>query len=62
LGTGSATRACPASARTGRIIGRRFVRKIQDASGVEIAPEWIFDHPTIQQFAQLLDEKFGRLA
>ena len=43
------------------LIGLRFVRKIQDATGMDIELEWVFDHPTIEQLAQFLDERAGRL-
>jgi acyl carrier protein len=43
------------------LLGLRFARKLQDVFGVEIEPEWLFDHPSVDQFALFLDQRFGAL-
>jgi acyl carrier protein len=42
--------------------GLRLARSLQDALGVEIQLEWLFDYPTIEQLAHFLDGQFGELA
>jgi hypothetical protein len=41
------------------LLGLRFVRGVQDLVGAEIDPEWLFDHPTIEQLSAFLDLQFG---
>lgn len=37
----------------------RFTRKIQDFTGREMAPEWLFDHPSIRMLADFLSQQPG---
>ena len=41
------------------LVGLRLLRKIADVTGEEADLEWAFDHPTIQQLARFLDERYG---
>ncbi|MBB5885487.1 acyl carrier protein [Xanthomonas sp. LMG 8992] len=43
------------------LIGLRLTRKLEDALGVEVDLEWLFDHPSIHALAQFLDSRFGAL-
>ena len=42
--------------------GLRFMRKVEDLTGVGMELEWLFDYPTLGQLAQFLQERFGILA
>jgi aryl carrier-like protein len=42
------------------LVGLRFARKIQEATGAEFDLEWLFDHPTIEQLAAFLAASAGR--
>jgi acyl carrier protein len=39
------------------LIGLRFARRINDALGIEVELEWLFDYPTIAQLAALLERQ-----
>lgn len=41
------------------LVGLRFLRKAQDALGVEIDLEWLFDHPSVAELARFLHERYG---
>ncbi|WP_039521650.1 acyl carrier protein [Xanthomonas arboricola] len=41
------------------IAGLRFMRRAQDALGIEIELEWMYDHPSVAELARFLD---GRAA
>lgn len=43
------------------LLGLRFARRLQDAFGVEVEPEWLFDHPRVDQLANFLDQHLGVL-
>lgn len=43
------------------LLGLRFARRLQDAFGIEIEPEWLFDYPSVDQLARFLDQRFGAL-
>jgi len=43
------------------LIGLRFSREIQEHVQAEIELEWLFDHPTLCQLADFLDQQFGCL-
>lgn len=36
------------------LIGLRFARKIEDLTGREVDPEWLYDYPTLDRFAAFL--------
>jgi acyl carrier protein len=38
------------------LLGLRFARKLQDALGMEVEPEWLFDYPTVEQLSRRLNE------
>lgn len=41
------------------LTGLRLTRKLEDILGVEVELEWLFDHPSIRELSQFLDERFG---
>ena len=41
------------------LTGLRFLRKAQDALGVDIDLEWLFDHPSVAELARFLHERYG---
>jgi acyl carrier protein len=41
------------------LTGLRFLRKAQNALGVEIDLEWLFDHPSVAELACFLHERYG---
>jgi acyl carrier protein len=41
------------------LIGLRFCRKIQDALGRPVDPVWLYDHPSISQLAQFLNDHYA---
>lgn len=41
------------------LTGLRFLRKAQDALGIEIELEWLFDHPSVAELARFLHERYG---
>lgn len=43
------------------LAGLRFTRKVQDAFGIEIELEWLFDYPSVAELACFLDQTFGAL-
>lgn len=43
------------------LTGLRLTRKLEDQLGVEVELEWLFDHPSIQELARFLDERFGEI-
>lgn len=43
------------------LAGLRMTRKLEDALGVEVELEWLFDHPNIRELAGFLDQRFGAL-
>lgn len=37
----------------------RFARKAEEALGIEIDLEWLYDHPTVEELARFLDTLDG---
>lgn len=36
------------------LLGLRFARRLEDALGCEIDPEWLYDHPTLSSLSAFL--------
>lgn len=43
------------------LVALRLTRRLQELFGVEVELEWLFDHPSICELSQFLDERFGDL-
>lgn len=44
------------------LLGLRFARLVQDKIGREIDIEWLFDYPTIEEFARCVDARCSAVA
>ncbi|WP_457319796.1 acyl carrier protein [Stenotrophomonas sp. P5_B8] len=58
-GTELDAQTCFAEVGLDSLSGLRFLRKAQDAIGVEIDFEWLFDHPSIAELALFLRTQGG---